>query len=168
MKESVFKSSTMGDYVNLRSREKQATMVEQNKVTELPKRNLQKVLNGKEKKMPGLQKKPQKVLPGSVALYLQMRKKQQLEKNNAGEMEKFCNEDPFHHEGSEQNFEQEQENVAQTDTRSPLLEFSPNVKLMEDRRTAESLSIEGEVQVNKEVSMKEKGKCMFFFFSFSI
>lgn len=77
IKETFFQSSTMGEFVSLRSREKQATMVQHKKVTELRKINFPKVstcevADGKEKKMFRMQKRPQKVLPGSVVLYLQM------------------------------------------------------------------------------------------------
>lgn len=82
------------------------------------------------------------------------------------EMETFCNEEPLEQEGTEQDYEPEQENGAQTDTTSPL-EFSPKINLLEDRRTNESLTIEGEVHENREVSITKKGKYMFFiYFSF--
>lgn len=159
-KEGAIQSSTMSEYVKLRSREKQTTMVQQNKVTELPQKNLQRastcqVPDEKQKKMLRMQKKPQKVLPGSVAMYLQMRKKQQLQKNDVGEKEKSCNEEPFNQ--TEHDFEQEEENCVHTGSKSPLMQISPNMNLMEDGRTDVSMTVEGEIQQNREISTTKKG-----------
>ncbi|KAL6574453.1 hypothetical protein OROHE_001357 [Orobanche hederae] len=154
-------SSTMGEFVKLRSTVKEATLVQQNKVTELPEKNLQKastcqVPAGDGKKKLGMQKKPQKVLPGSVALYLQLRKKQQLEKNNIYEKEKFCNEEQFDQIAIDKDFEQEQENGVFTHSRPALLEIRETDRNSKDHRTDESVAIEGETQQNRDLSTIKK------------
>lgn len=168
MKNGAIQPSTMSEFVKLRSREKQATTVQQNEA-ELPKKKLQKattcqVPEGKEKKLSGLQKKPQTVLPGSMALYLQMRKKQQLEKNIAGEKEQFCLKIPVDQNATQQDFEQDQAHGFHTDQRSPLLQMDPNLDLIADHRNDDLVTAESEIPQNRETSTLTKGKYLLFFF----
>ncbi|XP_021749341.1 uncharacterized protein LOC110715071 [Chenopodium quinoa] len=127
----------MGDYVNLRSRVKQATVVqekERQEVVPLLERNKKIIYTCKcpKEKQPKnlvMQKKAQRVLPGSMSLYSKMRQKQQHAKSTTGGMEMHHNEEYYDEQEDEQGSDDHVNNIRA----SPLRAFSSNTnKVAED------------------------------------